>query len=74
MMDYQFSNLPLGLGMKLAMNDRARAGYDHLSEAEKEHIILECKDAKSKKEVDRIIDSISSSEGAADLFQGPSIS
>ena len=74
MMDYQFSNLPLGLGMNLAMNDRARAGYDRLSEAEKEHIIMRCKDAKSKKEVDRIIDSLSSFEGVADLFQGPSIS
>lgn len=55
-MDYQFSNLPLGLGMVLAMNERARAGYDSLSETEKEHIILKCKDAKSKREMDRIID------------------
>ena len=72
-MDYQFSNLPLGLGMVLAMNGRARAGYDSLSETEKEHIILKCGDAKSKKEMDRIIDSLSTTEGIADLFRGPSI-
>ncbi|MDE6201886.1 MAG: hypothetical protein K2G19_00240 [Lachnospiraceae bacterium] len=73
MMDYQFSNLPLGLGMVLAMNERARAGYDSLSETEKEHIILKCKDARSRKEMDQIIDSLSSSEGIADLFRGPNI-
>ena len=55
------------------MNERARAGYDSLSETEKEHIILKCRDAKSKKEMDRIIDSLSTTEGIADLFRGPSI-
>lgn len=53
------SNIPLGLGVPLAMNDGVREGFHHLSETEKEHIILKCKDAKTKDEMDRIIDSLS---------------
>ena len=57
-MDGNFSALPLGLGMALMMNERAQAGYDRLSEAEKEHIILKCKDARTKEEMDKIVDSL----------------
>lgn len=72
-MDQNFTALPLGLGMALMMNERARQGYESLSEAEKEHIIFRCKDAKSKAEMDKIIDSMSSEDGLRDLFKGPSI-
>lgn len=77
--NYQTGNLPLGLSMALAMNDQVKAGYEGLSETEKEHLILKCKDAKSKEEMDRIIDSVSSEgnavfdEGVAELFRGPNI-
>lgn len=72
-MDNRFTDLPLGLGMALMMNERAMEGYEGLSETEKEHIIMKCKDAKSKSEMDKIIDSISSPDGLRDLFRGPSI-
>ena len=52
-------NMPSALGIAVPMNDRVKADFDNLSETEKEHIILKCKDAKSKAEMDRIIDSIS---------------
>ena len=52
---------------------RAKAGYDSLSETEKEHLILKCKDAKTKEEMDRIIDSISPAESAGDLLKGTEI-
>ena len=68
MMDYDFSNMPLGLAMALAMNERAKTGFEGLSETEKEHVIL-----KTKEEMDRIISSISPAENISDLFQGPSI-
>ena len=58
MFEESYPNLPAGLGMALMMNERAQAGYDRLSEAEKEHIILKCKDARTKEEMDKIIDSI----------------
>lgn len=73
MIDNEISSLPLGLGMAFMMNERAKEGYANLTEAEKEHIILKCKDAKSKAEMDKIIDSISSDENINDWFQGPSI-
>lgn len=69
----QLGNLPLGLSMAVAMNDEAKAGYDGLSETEKEHLILKCKDAKTKEEMDRIVDSLSSSEGIGDLFRDSGI-
>lgn len=58
MFEESYPNLPIGLSMALMMNERAQTGYDRLSEAEKEHIILKCKDARTKEEMDKIIDSI----------------
>ena len=73
MMDNDMTNIPLGLSMALMMNERAKSGYDSLSETEKEHVILKCKDAKNKAEMDRIVASISPDERVEDLFNGPSI-
>ena len=47
MMDEIF---PFGLGMVMMMNTSAREDYDRLSETEKEHLILKCKDARSRDE------------------------
>ena len=35
----QTGNLPLGLSMAAAMNEQVKAGYDSLTETEKEHLI-----------------------------------
>lgn len=50
--------LPLGFGMALAMNDAAMSGYAGLTEAEKEKVILQCRDAKTKEEMQKIVDSL----------------
>lgn len=50
--------VPLGLGFALAMNEPAMKGYAGLSETEKEHLIMRCRDAKSKDEMQRIVDSL----------------
>ena len=63
MFEESYPNLPAGLSMALMMNERAQAGYDRLSEAEKEHIILKCKYARTKEEMDKIVDSIGNFEG-----------
>lgn len=73
MLDDYFATLPVGLGIALIMNERARAGYEGLSEAEKEHIILKCKDARTKAEMDKIIDSFAPEAGIRDIFNGPGI-
>lgn len=51
-------DLPLGMGFALAMNESAMRGYAGLSETEKEHLIMRCRDAKSKDEMKRIVDSL----------------
>ena len=51
-------SLPLGFTMALASNASAMQEYAHMTEAEKEQIILRCKDAKSKKEMRKIVDSM----------------
>ncbi len=50
--------LPMGFGMALAMNEPAMKGYAGLTESEKEHLILRCRDAKTKEEMQRIVDSL----------------
>ncbi len=71
-MDFNSTNLPLGLGMALAMDEHAKRRFDGLSETEREHIILRCKDAKSKEEMDKIVDSISPEEDIKGLMDGRS--
>jgi len=51
-------DMPLGLGFGLAMNARAMGAYAALSETEKEHLIMRCRDARSKEEMQRIVDSL----------------
>ena len=45
---YPTTSLPLGFGMALAMNEAAMQGYAKLTETEKEHLIMRCKDDQPK--------------------------
>ena len=71
-MDSGFIGLPLGLGIAMMMNSNTRADYDQLSETEKEHLILKCKDARSKDEVNRIVNSFAGND-AGDLLRDAKI-
>ena len=53
------NNLPIGFVMGIAMCGDALEAYSRLTEAEKEEIINQCRDAKSKAEMDRIISRLS---------------
>lgn len=55
---FTLGELPLGFGMALAMNEPALQGYAALTEAEKEDLILRCKDVQTKDEMQRIVDSL----------------
>nr|WP_318686445.1 hypothetical protein [uncultured Acetatifactor sp.] len=55
---FPFGELPLGFGIALAGNEMAMQGYARLTETEKEHLILRCKDARSKEEMERIVNSL----------------
>lgn len=61
--------LPLGFGMALAMNEPAMRGYAGLTEAEKEQVILRCKDAKTKKQMQKIVDSLVPDADVQEVFE-----
>lgn len=67
--DSQSTPLPLGFGMGLAMNEAALQGYAQLTETEKEHIIMRCKDARSKEEMQKIIESLVPGETVESLLE-----
>lgn len=59
-----FDGVPMGFSMALAMNERALNGYAKMSEAEKEELLNRSRDAKSKAEMERIVNSIADRENA----------
>lgn len=50
---FPFTELPLGFGMALAMNEPAMQGYARLTESEKEQIILKCRMLPAKRKCRR---------------------
>ena len=60
--NYPATGMPMGFGMALAMNEPAMRSYAALSETEREHLILRCKDARSKEEMQKIVDSLASQQ------------
>lgn len=53
-----YTDVPLGFGMSLTMNEAALNGYAALTEAEKEKVIMRCKAARTKGEMQRIVESL----------------
>ena len=64
---YPLIELPMGFGMALAMNEGAMCGYARLTETEKEHLIMRCKDARSKEEMQKIVDSLATGESISGI-------
>ena len=52
------TDIPLGFGFALATNEEAMRNYANLTETEREHLIMRCKDAKSKDEMQKIVNSL----------------
>ncbi len=50
--------IPVGFGMNLMRNEGAMQGYAGLTESEKEHLIMRCRDARSKSEMQKIVDDL----------------
>lgn len=55
---YGLQDVPAGFGFALAMNEPAMRTYASLSETDKEHLLMRCRDAGSKAEMQRIVDSL----------------
>lgn len=64
-----FSELPVGFGMSLVMNEAAMKGYAGLTESEKEQIILRCKDARTKEQMQKIVDSLAPGMDVQEVFE-----
>jgi len=68
---FAFTELPLGFGLALSMNDAAMTSYAGMTEAEKERIIMRCRDARSKDEMQEIVESLVPDGNVNSLFEGP---
>lgn len=65
--------LPIGLGLSLAMNQKAMDRFSKMTEAEKEKAIAKSRDVKSKREMDRIVNSLAEDDDMLNNFFGPGI-
>lgn len=72
-MDYEYSNLPLGLAMTNLLKDEDRIGNRPLTEAEKEKMIFRYKDAENGAEKERIKNEFPPEADTKDIFGGPGI-
>ncbi|MCH5343681.1 MAG: hypothetical protein J1E64_06535 [Acetatifactor sp.] len=63
------TGMPFGVSAALTNNDAAMNGFENLTETEKEHLILRCKDARSKEEVEKIVNSVAPDGGIEALVE-----
>ena len=61
--------LPAGFGMALAMNEAAMNGYAGLTEAQKEKVILRCRDARTKEQMQDIVDSLVPGADVGEIYE-----
>ena len=69
-MDMDNQQLPIGFGLSLAMNQKAMNRFANMTEAGKEKAIAKSRDAKSKREMDRIVDSLAGDYGIVSSLYG----
>lgn len=69
--DTFFRELPLGFSFALARNEMAMQRYGELTESEKEQIIIRCKAAKSKAEMQKIVNDLVPDGNLSSVFEGP---
>ena len=52
--------LPLGLGMALAQNEAAMKRFESMTESEKQALIARCRQVKSKREMQQLVNRLTS--------------
>lgn len=63
--------VPIGFGMALAQNIGAMQHFSGMTEAEKEEILNRARDAKSKDEMESLIDSLHTGPGTGQTYNDP---
>lgn len=53
-----FGTVPIGFGMALAMNEPAMQAYAAMTEQQKQAILVQAHNARSKREMQRIVESL----------------
>jgi hypothetical protein len=71
--NYYKPGVPLGVGPVLALNEAPGNLGSNMTEAEKEEIIMQCRDAKSRKEAERIVNDKVPDENVNSLYEGPRV-
>ena len=71
-MDYEYSNLPLGLAMANLLDDDIETERRPLTEAQKEEMLFRQKDAEERERKEQNKNA-SPEDGWNDIFGGPSI-
>ena len=61
--------LPVGFGMALAPNEAAMNGYAGLTAAQKEKVILRCRDARTKEQMQEIVDSLVPGTDVREIYE-----
>lgn len=64
-----YPGYPWGLEPVLSSEEQSLQGYDGMTEAEKERLIFQCKDAKTTDEMNRIVNSVTSDMDAKALME-----
>lgn len=68
---YPLSQVPLGLGLDMVENETARNGRDNMTESEKEQLLMRCLDARSDREMRRIVREEVPEGRISALYEGP---
>ena len=68
---YPLSQVPLGFGMNMMENEAAREGPAGMTESEKERLLMRCLDARSDREMRRIVEEEVPDGRVSALYEGP---
>lgn len=68
-----YSGYPLAMGPLLSEEQLSSQDYNGMTEAEKERLIFQCKDAKTTDAMNRIVDSVTSDIDARALMEAADI-
>lgn len=68
---YPLSMVPLGIDLDRRENEAAREGHSNMTESEKERLLMRCLDARSDREMRRIVEEEVPEGRISALYEGP---
>lgn len=68
---YPLSMVPLGLDLDMMENEAVQSGRSSMTESKKEQLLMRCMDARSDREVQRIVAEEVPEGRISALFEGP---